>query len=250
MSQENKDLKKETNKSKSKKVVENAQKSLIDNAETNPNKKSKLETEKDIVGMTSYQEQALQGVTKSKRNKKALIIILILVGLLIVVGIGIALFFILRPEEEPPKAVVCKVEVISYSVNVLTDPEKYIVIGAGDEFNFNEGTKETSHFAKDLNATITDIYDVALVYLVNNVTTNDYTYSIDFSDMIIQNCNVVVRINNGEEYVINDSRKIVTISKDGDVVLEVRISVLDKSRPDVEEFTKCEGEINLTLSVA
>lgn len=250
MSQENKDLKQEQNKPKSKKIVEDAQKSLIDTAETNPDKKIKSKKEKVVADMTSYQEQALQGVTKSKRNKKALIIILILIGLLVVIGVGVALFFILRPEEEPPKAVVCKVEVISYSVNVRTDPEKYVVIGAGDEFDFNEGTEQNSHFAKGLDATITDIYDVALVYLVTNVTTNDYTYTIDFSDMIIQNCNVVVKVNNGQEYVINDSRKIVTISKDGDVVLEVRISVLDKSLPDVEEFTKCEGEIDLTLSVA
>lgn len=229
------------------KITEEAQNSLIDNADDKKSKKPKVNKVKD---MTSYQEQALQGVTKSKGNKKVLIIVLLLVGLAVVAGVAIALFFVLKPKDEPDKNVVCKVEVLSYTIENTADPEKYIVFGNGDEFDFNEETQNSSHYAKDLTANISESYDVAYVYVINNVTSSRYSYTIDFSDIVIENCDVTVKVNNGQKFTINNERKIVTITEDGDVTLEVRFSVKDTTLPDLETVTKCEGGIDLTLAIA
>ena len=244
------------NKTKDEKVIKDTEKTLnkIDEPKSNNSKNPeivvKAAKDKSVKDMTSYQEQALQDVTKSKSNKKMLIIILILIGLAIVAGVVIALFLMLKPKEEPPKAVVCKVEVLSYRVEKEVNPERYIVIGEGDEFDFNEGSEQTTSYTKDLETSISDVRDVSLVYLVNNVTSNNYVYTLDFSDIIIENCNVVVKINDGETYSINDTKRIVTISQQGDVVLEVRISVKDTTIPDIVDNTRCEGGIDFTLSVS
>ena len=244
------------NKAEVEKVIKDAEKSLnkIDEPILKNSKKqeitSKVPKDKSIKDMTSYQEQALQDVTKSKSNKKMLIIILILIGLAIVAGVGIALFLMFKPKEEPPKAVVCKVEVLSYRVEKEVNPERYIVIGEGDEFDFNEGSEQTTSYTKDLETSISDVRDVSLVYLVNNVTSNNYVYTLDFSNIIIENCNVEVKINDGETYSINDTKRIVTISQQGDVVLEVRISVKDTTIPDIADNTRCVGGIDFTLSVS
>ncbi len=243
MAQDNEKQKKEAELNK---VTEDAQKSLTDTAKDVKKKPKKEKTE--VKGLTSYQEQALQGVTKSKGNKKVLIIVLILVGLAVIAGVGIALFFILKPEEEPAKAVVCKVEVLSYTVQ--NSSGNYVVFGSGDEFDFDEGTENSSHYTKDLNASISEDSDIAFVYLVNNITSNEYTYTFDFSDMIIENCVVTVKINNGQQIDINSERRLVTVPEQGDVALEVRFSVKDASIPDIEENTRCEGGISLTLSVS
>ena len=231
------------------KITEEAQNSLIDNAD---DKKSKKPKEKKVKDMTSYQEQALQGVTKSKGNKKVLIVVLSLVGLAVVAGVAIALFFVLKPKDEPEKNVVCKVEVLSYTVENTAEPEKYIVFGNGDEFDFNEETQKSTHYTKDFTANISESYDVAYVYVVNNVTSNRYAYTIDFSDMIIQNCDVTVKVNNGQKFTINNERKIVTITEDGDVTLEIRFSVHNTEMEEDELLanTKCEGGIDLTLAIA
>ena len=244
------------NKAEVEKFIKDAEKSLnkIDEPILKNSKKqeitSKVPKDKSIKDMTSYQEQALQDVTKSKSNKKMLIIILILIGLAIVAGVGIALFLMFKPKEEPPKAVVCKVEVLSYRVEKEVNPERYIVIGEGDEFDFNEGSEQTTSYTKDLETSISDVRDVSLVYLVNNVTSNNYVYTLDFSNIIIENCNVEVKINDGETYSINDTKRIVTISQQGDVVLEVRISVKDTTIPDIADNTRCVGGIDFTLSVS
>ena len=245
--QENKEIKSkltDTKKSsKQKEVVEDAKKALTDNKEEKPKQKSKNK----VNDMTSYQEQALQEATKSKGNKKLLIIILLLLGFIVVVGVVIALIFLLRPEEEPPKAVVCNVEVLSYAVNL--ESEDYIVSNSIGKFNFNEGTETTSHFTKDIEETINDVYDISLVYLVNNVTSNNYTYTFNFSNMVIENCNVVVKISNGQTFNVTNESKVITITQAGDVTLEVRFSVKDITIPDIENVTKCEGGIDLTLSL-
>ena len=249
-----------TNKAEVKKAIKDAENALTNKDEALLGKNSKTKSEavktgksaqnKSVKDMTSYQEQALQGVTKSKGNKKMLIIILILVGIAVVAGVGIALFLMLKSEEEPAKAVVCKVEVLSYRVDKEIDPEKYFVISEGDEFDFNEGSESMVSYTKDLETSISKFRDVSLMYLVNNVTSNNYVYTLDFSSMIIENCNVIVKINNGETYSINDAKRIVTISQSGDVVLEVRISVKDTTIPDIADNTRCEGGIDLTLSVS
>jgi len=199
--------------------------------------------------LSSYETQALQGVTKSKGNKKLLIIILLLIGL-IGAGVGVALFFILQPKDEKPvEAIVCEVEVISYYV----ENNDQIVIGDSDKFSFTEETQETSNFTKDLEGQITEIRDIAMVYLVNNTTQNNYVYRFDFSELVIQNCNVTVKINGGETYAINDARRYVSVTQAGDIVLEIKISLAEI--PDYEEIqtwienTKCEGPISLTLSL-
>jgi len=238
-------------KAEVKKNIKDAENVLTKDAETKGKATDSPKSSKDgsVKGLTSYQEQALQDVTKSKGNKKMLIIILILVGIAVVAGVGIALFLMLKPKEEIPKNVVCKVEVISYRIEKEIDPEKRYVLGDGDIFNFDEGSESLISYTKDLEASISEVRDVALEYLVNNVTTTKYVYTLNFSDMIIENCNVVVKINNGETYSINDNKKIITISQAGDIVFEVRISVKDTTIPDLIDNTRCEGGIDLSLSV-
>jgi len=248
-----------SNVEKSNKVVEDAKKSLTPQTPVleKPAKKKKSTADK---GLSTYEEQALQGVTKSKGNKKLLIIFLSL-GLVVVAGVAIALFFILKPEEDG-KAVVCKVEVLSYYVDRADDPEEYIVIGSGDKFDFTQETQTTSSYTKDVDVTITDEVDFAMTYLVNNVTPNSYSYTLDFSGLQFSNCNIVVKINNGKSYSIDNGRKVITISQMGDVVLEVRISgvnppVYDENDQagwleDMQNWTSntwCDGSINLTLEV-
>ena len=241
-------------------VVEDAKKSLTLKKKI-AEKLDKKKKESEVKGLTSYEEQALQGVTKSKGNKKILIIILLFVGLAVVAGVAIALFFVLRPEEDA-KAIVCKVEVLSYNVDLSVAPEEYIVLGSGDNFNFTKETQETSSFTKDIDVTITDMLDFAMIYLVNNVTEDSYSYTLDFTSFEFSNCDIVVKVNNGRVYSIDNKRRAITISQFGDVVLEVRISgknppVFDQN--DIEgshnaminwsQNTWCDGYIDLTLEV-
>ena len=241
------------------KVVEDVKKSLLsENVNTEKLSKKKVEINKEL---TTYEEQALQGATKSKGNKKLLLILLLLFVFLIIVGVAIALFFVLRPEEEA-KAVVCEVEVLSYRVNRFADPEEYIVIGSGDKFNFTKETQTTGCFTKDIVETIDEIHDFAMTYLINNVSGNSYTYTLDFTDFQFKNCDVVVKVNNGETYTMSEVLKMVTISHFGDVLLEIRISginppVYDQNDPEGSfndilywnSNTCSDGNINLTLEV-
>lgn len=246
----------QTKNVKSEKIANNDEKSLTA-GKGDSVKTTKTKVDGKNTGLTAYEEQALQGATKSKGNKKLLIILLLLFGILIIVGVAIALFFVLRPEDET-KAVVCEVTVLSYYVN----SEDYIVIGAGDKFNFTEETQTTSSFTKDIEATISEIKDFAMTYMINNVSENSYSYTLDFTDFQFSNCNVVVKVNNGETYIISDALKVVKISQFGDVILEIKISginppVYDQNDPegsyndmlDWAENTSCDGVINLTLEL-
>ena len=247
-----------TKATRSEKLVEEANKSLT--PEKTTSKKPQKGKVSDSKGLTEYEEQALQGATKSKGNKK-LLIILLLIGGVVAIAVAIALLFVLKPEEDV-KAVVCEVEVLSYCVDMSTDPEEYLLVGSGDKFNFTTETQKTSSFTKDVDITITDSMDFAMTYLVNNVTPNSYSYTLDFSNLEVSNCNVVVKVNNDKAYTIDSSRKVITISQLGDVVLEVRISginppVYDENDQegwleDMQNWatnTWCDGDINLTLEV-
>ena len=249
MAQKKKDLNQQDENLKDDKITEDAQKSLIDDAEKGPLKKTKKEKQKDVKEMTSYQEQALQGATKSRGSKKGLLIVIVLVALLVVVGVGIALFFILRPKDEQQKALVCKVEVLSYYVDLYSDPERYVVVGAGDEFNFTEETQSKSSYTKDLEIAMTEARDISMMYLVNNVADNKYTYTFDFTEIEMSNCDFIVKVNNGSTYTINDSNKFVNVTLEGDIVLEIRISVKNEEIAN-DTNTWCEGNIDLSLSVA
>ena len=227
-------------------IEKQAEQSLMPKEEKAKNSAKKLKEENS--GLSSYEEQALQGVTKSKGNKKVLIIVFLILGL-IAAGVGIALFFMLKPEEEPVEAVICEVEVISYYV----ENNDQIVIGDSDKFNFTEKTQETSNFTKDLETNVSEVRDIALVYLVNNTTSNNYVYTFDFSELVIENCKVVLKVSSGETLEIGD-RRYFSITKPGDIVLEIRISMdelpptLDDI-PEYQERTKCEGGISLTLAL-
>ena len=249
----------QTNNAKMDKTIEDAKKSLT--VENGSEKSKKDKKDGKTKGLTAYEEQALQGATKSKGNKKLLIILLLLL-FVVIVGVAIALFFVLRPEEEDIKAVVCEVEVLSYCIDKSVEPEEYIVNGVGDKFNFTKDTQETSSFTKDIEVTITDTMDFAMTYLVNNVTANNYSYTLDFTSLQFSNCNIEVNVNNGKTYTINNSIKVITISQLGDVVFEVRISgvnppVYDENDQegwleDMQNWannTWCDGSINLTLEV-
>jgi len=246
----------QTKNAKSEKAIKDAKKSLTA-GKGDSVKTTKTKVDEKNTGLTAYEEQALQGATKSKGNKKLLIILLLLFGILIIVGVAIALFFVLRPEDET-KAVVCEVTVLSYYVN----SEDYIVIGTGDKFNFTEETQTTSSFTKDIEATISEIKDFAMTYMINNVSENSYSYTLDFTDFQFSNCNVIVKVNNGETYTIRDALKVVKISQFGDVILEIKISGInppvfdendipgwESAMQDWAENTKCDGNINLTLEV-
>ena len=249
-------LSNQTENVKTDKVTEDAKKSLTKEKNIS-GKTTKTKVDEKNPGLTAYEEQALQGVTKSKGNKK-LLIILLLLGFLIIAGVAVALFFVLRPEDET-KAVVCEVTVLSYCV----DSEDYIVIGPGDKFNFTEETQTTSSFTKDIVVTMQDGQDFAMTYLVNNVSENSYNYTLDFTDFEFHNCNVVVSVNSGETYILSEVLKVITISQFGDVILEIKIS--GKNAPVFDENdllgyqeamndwlanTWCDGVISLTLELS
>ena len=244
---------------KGKKNTKDLEKVLTE-SESDLNQPKKGKKNNEAKGLTSYEEQALQGVTKSKGNKKRLIILLLLL-FIVIAGVGIAVFFMLRPEDEEQKAIVCEVEVLSYIVDKTTGEEE--VIGSGDKFNFTKATQETSSFTKDVDATVNENQDFAMTYLVNNVSGNSYTYTLDFTNFQFSNCEIVVDINNGETYTISNLLKVVRISHFGDVLLEIKISGKDAPVFDENDLlgyqeamnnwvanTRCDGVISLTLELS
>lgn len=234
-----------TKKTDADKTLEEAQQAL-----TNSKQDTKSKNAAKIKQMTAYQEQALQEATKSKGNKKVLIILLILLGLAILIGGGVALFFALKPEPEEEGTIVCDVRVLSYSVQNNVDPEQYVVVGEGDEFHFTEETEKTDHFTKEIDIKLSDVRDVAMMYIVDNVSGDKYVYSINFEDLIIMNCDVTIKSSISDDvFVIDSSRRIVELAYDKDITFEIRISVKDADIAD-ETNTGCDGNINLTLSVS
>lgn len=245
--QADKEIKKSNNsnlkKTSADTTLEEAKKNLTDT------KKDIKKNDVKIKQMTAYQEQVLQEATKSKGNKKILIILLLLLGFAVVVGVGIALFFILKPKPQEQSAIVCDVRVLSYSVQHNVNPEKYEVLNEYDEFHFTKDTEKTGHFTKDLVANLTLEHDIAMVYVINNTSEKDYTYSLNFDDLIIKNCTITIKTSLNDELVyINDTKRSLDLSYDKDITLEIRISVDDESIAN-ENNTGCEGVIGLTLSV-
>ena len=223
-------------------ALEQAQQSL-----TNLKESDKAKNSAKIKQMTAYQEQALQGATKSKGNKKVLIIVVVLLLLALLIGGGVAVFFIFKPEPEKPASVVCDVRVVAYAVQL--DPEDYIIVGS-NEFSFTEETEKTSHFTNDIVQAITDLHDIALMYVINNTSGKNYVYSLNFEDLDIKNCIVSVKTSLGNEvYNIDSTRRVVQLTYDKDITLEIRITVDDNTIADAEN-TGCSGGINLTLSVS
>lgn len=240
-----KQKKSEQNNEKVDKTLEEVQQSL-----TNSKEESKAKNSAKIKQMTSYQEQALQEATKSKGNKKVLIILLVILGVAALVGGGIALFFVFQPKPEEPASIVCDVRVLSYRVQNNIDPEEYVVLQESEEFSFTEETESKDHFTKDLNENITEIHDISMMYVINNTSGKEYLYSLDFEDVVIKNCIVTVKSSISDELIyINSTRRLVQLRYDKDITLEVRITVDDDTIADSNN-TGCSGGVSLTLSVS
>lgn len=221
------------------------QKNNLNSSISNSRPVSKKESK--IKQMTSYQEKVLEDVTKSKANKKAIIISVVLIILIILSCVGVGLFFVLRPKEDPQVDVVCKVNVITYQIATDIYPEEYMVVGAAGEFDFTKDSQNTANHTQNVETQIKRYIDVALQYVVENETGNSYSYTFDFGNMEIKNCKIVVKTNkDSQQFVINETERRFTISHNKDIVLEIRVSVDDLSIA-TNDNTKCEGGIVLTL---
>lgn len=226
------------------KVINDAQKSVVGNE---PNNNVNKTPNSKVRKMTSYQEQMLQETTKQKNNRR-LVIIIVAIAVLILGGVGVALFFVLGNKTEPA-AVACDIRVVSYQVASNSTLDNITPIGVVDEFHFTENTSQSIHYTKSVDAVISTTSDYVLAYDIDNVTNQTYTYFFNFKDMTNENCTIELTNSvNNEKFTFSMFTDSYELSTNKDVTFYIRISIDDKTIAN-DNNTYCLGCVSLTLTV-
>lgn len=135
------------------------------------------EPQGDIRGIVNKKTQ------ESKRKRRAINLILILLFLLLLIGIGFLIYFIVfKLTTTPPKEVAVDVNFTSYSVVA----EQETQIGKAQVVSFDNKESSTT---KDLTfeyaiAEQSEEEFVRLEYRITNKVSTQFSYTIDFSNLI------------------------------------------------------------------
>lgn len=194
----------------------------------------------ELKEIEQYQQQGLQDTTKNRKKNRRKFQLLIILLLLFIVGIGVAAFFILSNLRQREIPLIVDVQTTSY--RVVNGEHRAI---GHDKFHFREKDVSSQHFTKGIDTTLGVYVDLEMAYIIDNKTTNTYLYTLDFSNLVMENVDIVCYIE-GEEYKkysITEENRICSINRKNDFKLIVEISL-----KNIGDDALCKGSMTLFLS--
>lgn len=216
-------------------------------------KPENVEGNSAVKKLTTYQEQILQQTTNSKVNKKIIAIFVSIISALVIAGVGVLVYFVVKPKDTTVAAVVCDVRLNAYKVKNTTTEPTLESLGMVAEFSFREDTEDNSQ--KEVEYIYADIakeYDILFVYQIDNLSDTNYVYTLDFTNLTLSNCEIEITtsLDTSSTLITADrENKMVRISSNKDFDLKIRVAVEDTSSSYTGD-TSCVGSYSLTLSVA